>query len=131
MFTLLDNMRKRGVPVVFVENPEAPLRTAHNRPRVERFHREFAAFAARHHCAYWDFNPELGLTEKDFPDEEHVGTFRGRRALSRSGSSPSSAPSSAIVSAQAPRREDPRTPATPPTSSTTITATTRPDEDEE
>jgi hypothetical protein len=83
MVTLLGNMRRRGVPVVFVENPEPPIRTARNLPRVERFHREFAAFAARYGCPYWDFNPELALTEKDFPDEEHLGSFKGRRAFQK------------------------------------------------
>ena len=83
MLTLLRNMRRRGVPVVFVENPEPPIRTARNLPRVERFHREFSAFAEKYGCPYWDFNPELAFTERDFPDEEHLGSFRGRRAFQK------------------------------------------------
>ncbi len=83
MLTLLRNMRQRGVPVVFVENPEPPIRTARNLPRVERFHREFAAFAEKFGCLYWDFNPDLAFTERDFPDEEHLGSFRARRAFQK------------------------------------------------
>jgi hypothetical protein len=83
MITLLRNMERRGVPIVFIENPEQPIRTRKNLPRVERFHREFAAFAKGHDCPYWDFNPELHFTEADFPDEEHLGSFRGRRAFQK------------------------------------------------
>ena len=30
-----------------------------------------------------DFNPELAFTERDFPDEEHLGSFRARRAFQK------------------------------------------------
>jgi hypothetical protein len=83
MLVLIGNMKRRGVRVVFVQNPEAPIRTRRNLPRVERFHREFAEFAQEQGVEYWDFNPELQLTERDFPDEEHLGSFKGRRAFQK------------------------------------------------
>ncbi len=69
---LVVNMRARGVPIVFVEPPENPLRARVFAERLARYRSDMAAFAKDNDAEFWNFNDQLHLTADDFYDEMHV-----------------------------------------------------------
>lgn len=75
---LLVSMSGRGIPLIFVEQPDFPSRNRVFGPRIERFHEELAELGEQYGAEVWDFNDELDLQDSDFQDTVHLGTFRAR-----------------------------------------------------
>jgi hypothetical protein len=76
---LLSNMEQLHAPVVLLENPELPTRNEVYAARVERFRTEIRELAEQYGARYWDFNPELDLSDRDFQDTVHLGSAMARR----------------------------------------------------
>ena len=84
---LVANMRARGVPMVFVEPPENPLRARVFAERLARYRSDMAAFAKDNDAEFWNFNDELHLVASDFYDELHVDSDEVKENSRRSSSS--------------------------------------------
>ena len=76
---ITENMSKRNVPVVFIENCQHPYRRELRPEYIAAWEEQMRAFSADHGAAYWNFNPDLDLTEDDFFDSVHVGSKTARQ----------------------------------------------------
>jgi hypothetical protein len=80
---LVANMRGRGLPLVFVQSPESPVRLEVCGPRIARFEEQMSEYAKESGSEYWILDRDLDLEAEDFQDVVHLGNEEARERFER------------------------------------------------
>ena len=75
---LVDETKAKGATVVLIEAPQNPRYQRLKGAMHDQYDVAIRAFAHDHGVAYWNFNPELKLEQRDFEDALHLGAPQKR-----------------------------------------------------